>query len=721
MKQLLSLQQASAICRLKYSMVSFHSSPNVKNKFCGYIAILIWVAIAGTSTLKAQALKGHSAEHILNHTLPASVDTAHWPKRPYDVLSYQLLLDWRHAFTAQEPIFSGHNLITLQLTDNVDTVVLNAAEMRIDSVSINGLPLASTPPLGFDSLPWGVDMVLRIPLPVELRQKGTILSFGIGYTRTSNANDGFYFYPKGTYVGLGPSNDSIFVEEDLAYTMSEPLDAHKWMPCADLPYDKANSAISIIVPTGYSAQSNGTLQSVDSNADGSHTYNWKSDEPIATYLMVGDASKFIEFGSSYHRLSNPNDSVPVVDFVWPPDYYQTQDTTGLKYNAQYALRNVPKMLAAFSKRFGEYPFKQYGEVVAQPFGGGMEHQSMTTFARSWLRGYSEDGIAHELMHQWFGDKTTCETWADLWLNEGFATYGEAVWEESEYGHSAYEQTMQTQAAGYFNPYGGDNTIPIYNPPIDNMFNDPTTYLKPGCVLHMLRRMLDNDTLFFGTLRDYSSAFAYSTANTFQFRDFIETRAGSLAPMSLLDFIDEWIFQPDFPVYTFTWAQDSKNLLTLRVVQSQHTTDHYTMPLRFQAKPWPDTTELIFLNNQRTQFFTLQLDHPIDSLIFDESAVIISKFKTTRDQNLAVAEAPTEDPQLRVSEWNGTTTLSFAPIATDGAALRIFDVLGRTVFDQTLLHGNTTLALPANIAASGDYFAVLMDGPKQAMVKLRLLK
>src|SRR5205814_7876841 len=112
----------------------------------------------------------------------------------------------------------------------------------------------------------------------------------------------------------------------------------------------------------------------------------------------------------------------------------------------------------------------------------------------------------------------------------------------------------------------------------NVFNDPTTYLKPGCMLHMLRRALANDTLFFNTLRDYSNAFAYTTANTFQFRDFVASRIATRSPVDITDFINQWIFRPDWPIYYITWQQTTNNRLLLRVEQQQDSTDHYTMPL-----------------------------------------------------------------------------------------------------------------------------------------------
>jgi len=631
-------------------------------------------------------------------------------RRPYDVTSYSLTMDWRPVFQNQTQIFSGHNQIAVTLIDTTSAIVLDAAEMRIDSVKIGG-ELIPTPEPVADTV--------SVPLTPAERQVGTSLTLDVYYTRNSATDDGMYFYPKGYLVGVNPPNDSVFVEESLAYTMSEPSDARKWMPCNDAPYEKANSAISIIVPAGYSAQSNGMLQSVDTNADGSLTFNWVSDRPIATYLMCGDASKWMTWQDYYHRLSNPNDSVPVVYFAWPPDFYAS-DTTGIAHNAHYAFRNTPKMIANDSRLFGEYPFKQYGQVPLQPYGyGGMEHQTMTSIDRSILHGNQEDVIAHELFHQWFGDKTTCETWADIWLNEGFATLGEALWEEAAHGYDAYEYVIQKYAYSYFHPPDPTmvNNAPTYNPPVDQMFYRyvPLVYYKPGCVLHTLRRVL-GDTIFFNTLRDYSSAFAYTTANTFQFRDFIEQRDSARSPIDLKDFINEWIFQPDYPIYKFTWSVDQNNLLTVKVDQSQDSTDHYLMPLTFWAVQGTDSTKLSFINNSRSQTFTAQLPHAIDALYFDQEAIPISQFTMFHSANAAVAENGAIEEPLRVFMEPGALKLTYAPIVTNGAGLEIVDVLGRSMSELSLNHGSALSVIPAGALASGDYFARLSDGPRTETVK-----
>ena len=170
--------------------------------------------------------------------------------------------------------------------------------MKIDGISINSI-------IGVVNVQPSANETITIPLPDSLKSKGKILTLEIDFHKDTLINQGIYFFPKGTWDDY--LKDST--KEDLAYTMSEPTDAHFWMPCNDQPYDKAQSEISIIVPNGIEAASNGTLISKESYDSTSTNWHWKSDEPIATYLMVADASTFVHWTQTHQRSSAPGDTV----------------------------------------------------------------------------------------------------------------------------------------------------------------------------------------------------------------------------------------------------------------------------------------------------------------------------------------------------------------------------------------------------------------------------
>ena len=676
---------------------------DMKNSTFRILALLILLLARET-----HAQKLAPCSHAASEQRIAQIEAQSWPRRPFDVQTYKLALDWRPVFKNKSQLYSGVNEIVLRITSPTDTVLLDAAEMTIDSLWINGIRYPNPPqPDGNDQLP--------IKLESSVGSPGNVLTIKIAYTRTSQTNDGMFFYPKGYYVGQGPSPtfDSIFVEEDVAYTMAEPLDAHKWMPCMDLPYDKAMSEISIIVPRGVSAQSNGHLDSISTNSDGSQTFHWKNDKPVSTYLMVADASTFIEWRDYYRRVSAPADSVLVNYFAWPVDYYQDSIIDGSKYNPRYAVRNTPLMLRAYSERFGEYPFNSYGQVPVHPFAyGGMEHQTMTTINRSWFRGWYEPSIGHELMHQWFGDKTTCETWSDIWLNEGFATFGESIWQEAQYGRVAYYDQIRMQHSRFFGPNAGDNTIPIYDPPILNIFNYATTYLKGGMLLHTIRRMLGNDTLFFHAIRDYSSAFAYTTANTAQFENFLTGRLG----MDMSNFFNEWVYGVKWPVYQVRWVESGQGTLTIQLKQTQATPapSVFHMPVRLIEYPHggqPDT--IVVQNDQRDQYFKLSAAGLIDSIVFDQDAIPVSQNSVVMDPALAVGQSGVQPTEFALRYEPNAVVLSWDLPNASGGTIRILDILGRVVRESSVIEPASHLAIASSQLPSGSYVAMLItpDGAR----------
>lgn len=348
-----------------------------------------------------------------------------------DVLTYDLFMDWRLPFATVDTVmptyrYSGKNTLTFIPTKALSTITMNGATMNIDSVKLDGVMLPKAAIQQPENGSWSFTLTQPITLDTHL--------LDIWYTYIGDAKNGFYYYPKGMFVRKFQGLDSNFVEEDLAYVMSQPEDARYWMPCNDRPDDKARARITVRVPfdstisdtDNIRVTSNGDVVSINIGSESGTSlyrdFSFYDTTLIPTYLMVVNASRFVDF-TLWAKNPNSNDSIPIYNYVWKKDF-EGKKTDGSEYNAQHALSYTPSMITGYIPLFGPYPFKTYGHTATQPFwAGGMEHQRMSTINRTWLRGWSSNGLAHEVMHQWFGDLVTCETWGEIWLNEGAGTWG----------------------------------------------------------------------------------------------------------------------------------------------------------------------------------------------------------------------------------------------------------------------------------------------------------
>lgn len=609
-------------------------------------------------------------------------------RRPYDVISYDLTLDWRQVFAEQRSVYSGTQEMRIKITEVTNTVVIDASLIRVDSAWVDGTPFAIAPNAVNDQFRF----TFANSLPV-----GHEFTLKMAFTRYMAVEQGAYFYPKGMLVGPDQFGNPVYTGEDLIYTQSEPLDAQYWMPCMNLPYDKADSKISIRVPSGFVGISNGILESTETHTDGSRSFHWKSDKPIASYLMVANASKFVEWDEKYARPSDPTDSVRAIYYAWPDDYDNTA-TDGSEYNPKHAFRNTTRILKAFSKRFGEYPFEQYGQVPVQPYGfGGMEHQGMTTVNRRWLRGFDESGIAHEIGHQWFGDKVTCETWDDLWLNEGFASFTEAIWAETNGGVDAYFMVIQGSAGYYFQR--GLATASIFGPPALEAFGPqyaPLIYGKASAVIHSLRRYVNNDTLFFNAIRDYTDAFAYGHITTAKFEQYMSSRLG----VDLTQFFKQWIYGPGTPDYSIRWNYSS-NALRFEIAQQQDV-DVFESPLRFFISNEDGSIDtLIVFNDERIQYYAMPVAKSIANIMLDPDFAVLSTHALERDLTMSVAEAAPKHTIFSVH--SGKLSVSNSTPIT--GKLQVSDIMGRAVISE-FITSQQSVQFDVSGLVTGSYFVTL---------------
>jgi len=352
----------------------------------------------------------------------------------------------------------------------------------------------------------------------------------------------------------------------------------------------------------------------------------------------------------------------------------------------------------------------------------MEHQTMTSTIT-----YDEFVIAHELGHQWFGDLITCGSWRDLWLNEGFATYSEALYAEALGGPATYHQYMSGIMEGAKRAAG---TLRVSDTSdVANLFNSNRVYDKGGSVLHMLRHVL-GDTLFFSSLRSYVAdpRLRYATAITEDFRTACEQTSGR----DLGFFFHEWIDGEGFPWYEYSWTTDSTAggfETIVNVWQRAKSTPpaFFTMPLdcRFSAGAW-DTT-VVLQNTVPGQEFTILLSHRPDSIRLDPGSWVLAEFTNLNEagalpQTFALL-------QNYPNPFNPTTTIPFELVRQEYVSLKIFDLLGREI--ATLVEGKVApghyevtwdrMQNPGKSLASGVYICRLVAGEFSASRTMLLLK
>ncbi len=407
----------------------------------------------------------------------------------------------------------------------------------------------------------------------------------------------------GAPSGSGYFGFSSVQARTLIWSLSEAYGARTWWPCKDAPEDKADSVdVHFTVPSSMTAVSNGTLTGTTNNG-ATITYHWKERYPIATYL-VSIAAYAYSIVDDWYKPT-PTDSMLIRFHIVP-------ESVG---NAATVDAKVKDMIAAYASRMGEYPFlaEKYGHAEF-PFSGGMEHQTCTS-----LGVYNESVIAHELMHQWWGDLVTCRDFAHIWLNEGFATYGEALWQEAIGGMSAYHADMN------FNRYLGAGTVWVPDPLNESrVFDSNLSYNKGSWVLHMLRHVLGDDT-FFEALRHYRDVWGYKSATTEDFRDAVEAVAGR----DLDAFFQQWVYGEYYPTYQYSWTSAPSGggydvTLTLQQIQAWQL---FNMPVDVTITTASSETTFVVPDSLASQTFVLHVAASPTGVQIDKDGWILKSVKT----------------------------------------------------------------------------------------------
>ncbi len=429
------------------------------------------------------------------------------------------------------------------LDEPVSRLALHAVDLQVfEVVAVSN---SQTRPLRYASREGKLEIAFEPPIAPSHSE-----TFRIRYRATRPRHGLFFIMPT-------PERPEIPAH---LWTQSQDQYARYWFPCLDYPHEKQRTSTTITVPKGMFALGNGDLTE-RRDEDDRTTFRYRQEIPHSTYLMTLVAGPFVEIAAG---TAGRND-VPIYYYVLP----------GRENDGERAFGNTPKMLELFEERTGmPYPYARYSQIAVSNFiFGGMENTAATTQTDRTLHDetahidFSSDPlVSHELAHQWFGDLLTCRDWAQAWLNEGFATFMEAVWREADLGSDEYLYDIFECLTIYLKEESERYRRPI----VCNVFRDPIEifdrhlYQKSAVVLHMLRGNL-GEARFWRALRHYVRTNAGKSVETIDLIRAIEESTGR----NLRGFFGQWIYREGHPILEVRAAWDAqRHIVTLTLDQKQ---------------------------------------------------------------------------------------------------------------------------------------------------------
>lgn len=431
--------------------------------------------------------------------------------RTYDVLHYKIKIDFDRE---KKQLFGDVTILLKPLEDNFSVVELDASGFEYRFVG-----LEEGNPLRYEQK---VEK-LKIYLDRNYSSKENI-SIRVVYS----------CYPKKGVYFVEADKRNGYTRDAQIWTQNEPEEAHYWFPSYDFPDDKATSEQIISALPGETVISNGKLLEVR-DEEGKRIFHYRMDVPHSVYLISFIVGKYVKIEDTYR-------DIPLGFYVYP----------GTEWVVPKAFGKTKDMFKTFEQLTGvPYPFNKYDQTIVGRFRfGGMENITATTladtevFAVNFLPNEVEDLVAHELAHSWFGNLVTCQNWAELWLNEGFASFMEAAYREKMYGRKDYIRKIVEDAQRYFAyERANKNRHGLFNQlarPDDSIFN-PIPYQKGSALIHTLREQI-GDELFWRALREYLERYKFGSVRTSDLKRVLEDVSGK----DLDWFFYQWVYMAGFP-------------------------------------------------------------------------------------------------------------------------------------------------------------------------------
>lgn len=491
------------------------------------------------------------------------------------------------------------------------------------------------------------------------------------------ANTGF-----GSFITTSHSGTPVM------WTLSEPYGSRDWWPCKNGLDDKADSIdVFITTPASYTAASNGLRQSISINGTDKITH-WKHRYPIATYLICMAVTNYEEFTTSV-QIGDVN--LLMQTFCYP-EYLSAFQT------------NTPLVLATmqyYSAVFGDYPFikEKYGHVQFG-WGGGQEHQTSTFIVLP-----NENLMSHELAHQWFGDKITCKSWQDIWLNEGFATHLASMDFEKKYPLTV-TGTRKNEIANITSKPGGsvwvDDTTNV-----NRIFDGRLSYRKGSHLLYMLRWKL-GDSIFFKGIKKYfnDSTISFGFAKTDDLKRNLESVSGT----DITKFFDEWFYGQGYPSYNVEWQQLGDDHVKIKMNQttSDPSVSFFELPVALQFKNATQQKTIIVDNKSNGETFFKEIGFIADTVIIDPEYWLITKNNISQKvidnitgQNIV---------QIFPSPFKNMVNVYLRNFNLSKADLKFFDAGGKLIYKKSIASpGSSFTEINSQQFAKGIYILKIEAG------------
>lgn len=547
-----------------------------------------------------------------------------------------------------QPFISGTITSHFIAKENLNTVTFELVDnMTVSQVMQRGNPLTFTQNSNDE-------VVIALP---QTQNQNVLDSLSISYSGNP-VSSGFGSFEVDTHEG-----------DPVMWTLSEPFGAKAWWPCKQDLNDKIDM-IDVYITTPrfnpsneeYVAVSNGLELSQTINGSNKTTH-FKHQYPIPAYLIAIAVTNYTVYS---HTVDNNGNPFEIINYIYPEDLSYAQSRTPVTVD----------IMNLFADLFEPYPFanEKYGHAEFG-WGGGMEHTTV-----SFMGGLSRSLIAHELGHQWFGNKVTCGSWQDIWLNEGFATYLAGMVIENFDGNTDFRSWKQDKISSITQENDGSVYIPAQDTTsVNRIFSSRLSYNKGSMVLHMLRKKL-GDPVFFQGLKDYLAdpALAYGYAKTEDLIRIMENASGE----DLNEFFDDWIYGQGHPRYTIQWNQaNGQANLNLKISQTQsHPSVSFfevPVPLRLIGTQG-ETLDIVLNNTVNDQTFQPAVGFTVQSVQFDPEKDIISRSNIV---TLATDDFALEQQLVLYPNPTSGIINVQKPEALRVNRIRIYNALGQSLYNE----------------------------------------